>query len=71
MFSRASDFVARFGGEEFVILLPETCLQDAIQMAEKCRCQIFELNIPCKAENIFSKVTVSIGVNTLDTEKII
>ncbi|MFW1666127.1 sensor domain-containing diguanylate cyclase [Acinetobacter ursingii] len=69
MFSRASDFVARFGGEEFVILLPETCLQDAIQMAEKCRCQIFELNIPSRAENIFSKVTVSIGVNTLDTEK--
>lgn len=64
------DFVARFGGEEFVILLPETCLQDAIQMAEKCRCQIFELNIPVK-QKIFSKVTVSIGVNTLDTEKII
>ncbi len=34
---RATDFLARFGGEEFVLLLPETNLADAQQVADKLR----------------------------------
>jgi diguanylate cyclase len=34
---RESDFVARFGGEEFIILMPETTGQQAMQVAEKLR----------------------------------
>ncbi|HEX3688527.1 MAG TPA: GGDEF domain-containing protein [Solirubrobacteraceae bacterium] len=37
---RASDFAARFGGEEFLLLLPETDRQGAIELAEKIRRQI-------------------------------
>jgi diguanylate cyclase (GGDEF)-like protein len=37
---RASDFAARFGGEEFVLLLPETDRQGSIELAEKLRRQI-------------------------------
>ena len=37
---RASDFAARFGGEEFLLLLPETDRQGSIELAEKIRKQI-------------------------------
>jgi diguanylate cyclase (GGDEF)-like protein len=37
---RASDFAARFGGEEFLLLLPETDRQGSLQLAEKIRTQI-------------------------------
>jgi diguanylate cyclase (GGDEF)-like protein len=37
---RASDFAARFGGEEFLLLLPETDRQGSIELAEKLRKQI-------------------------------
>ena len=36
-YSRQVDFVGRYGGEEFVILLPETTLADAIKFADKMR----------------------------------
>jgi diguanylate cyclase len=34
---RESDFIGRFGGEEFIILMPETTGQQALQVAEKLR----------------------------------
>lgn len=37
---RESDFVARYGGDEFVIMLPETSARRAVQMAERVRSQI-------------------------------
>jgi diguanylate cyclase (GGDEF)-like protein len=37
---RASDFAARFGGEEFLLLLPETDRHGAMELAEKVRRQI-------------------------------
>lgn len=37
---RESDFVARFGGDEFVLMLPETSSKRALQMAERVRVRI-------------------------------
>ncbi len=37
---RDSDFVARFGGDEFVLMLPETSAKRALQMAERVRLRI-------------------------------
>jgi two-component system, cell cycle response regulator len=54
--SRHSDFVARIGGEEFAVLLPETALFDAMQFGEKLRCNIAIAPIPT------GSVTISIGV---------
>jgi len=39
---RESDFVARYGGDEFVLMLPETASQAAMQMAERVRAAIAE-----------------------------
>lgn len=66
-FARASDFVTRFGGEEFVVLLPETRLDDAVQLAEKFRQNVAALEIPNLASGQMSGVTVSIGVNAHGT----
>jgi two-component system, cell cycle response regulator len=56
--TRQSDFVARFGGEEFVVLLPETPLLEGLQVAEKIRAAVASEDLP-------ARVTVSVGVATM------
>jgi diguanylate cyclase (GGDEF)-like protein len=57
---RKSDVVARFGGEEFLLLLPETTLADARLVAERLRHQVEASVLPLASHAI--KATVSIGV---------
>lgn len=56
---REVDFIARFGGEEFVILLPSTSGNDALQAAEKVRTALE--NSPFNFQGQPVKVTISIG----------
>lgn len=60
---RSSDFAARWGGEEFTILLPNTPLASAMDIAETIRANIEKETIPCSG-NLPTKITASIGVNT-------
>ncbi|SDI96148.1 diguanylate cyclase (GGDEF) domain-containing protein [Pseudomonas flavescens] len=59
--NRAGDLAARFGGEEFVILLPETDLAGALSVAEKIRSSIEQALIEHLASPL-GKVTISAGV---------
>ena len=59
------DIVARFGGEEFVIVLPETDSQSALHMAESLRREVESMSVPINDEGVCLSVTVSIGVSTL------
>ena len=43
---RASDFVARAGGEEFVVLLPDTGLDGALVVAENLRAALLAMTVP-------------------------
>jgi len=61
---RSTDFAARWGGEEFVVLLPVTDSEHATHIAETVRAGIETTIIPCVKDGA-DKVTVSIGVNTL------
>jgi diguanylate cyclase (GGDEF)-like protein len=61
---RSGDFAARWGGEEFVVLLPNTVLTGALDIAEKIRMDVEEELIPC-ANGSTNRVTISIGVNSL------
>jgi diguanylate cyclase (GGDEF)-like protein/PAS domain S-box-containing protein len=59
--ARATDLVARFGGEEFVFLLPETDLKGATVFAEKIRLAVGELALPHAYSSVADHVTVSLG----------
>jgi diguanylate cyclase (GGDEF)-like protein len=62
---RATDFVVRYGGEEFVILLPETRVTDAQQVAEKLRKTVGETVMESTSKpGLTFGCTVSAGVST-------
>ena len=63
--SRAGDFVARVGGEEFVAVLSNTHSQGAYKVAERVRLSVEELHIPHRSSASGSVVTISIGVVTI------
>jgi len=63
-FRRSGDFVARWGGEEFVVLLPNTHLAGAMEVAEKIRADIEKTDIICNGGSPL-RITLSIGVNSL------
>ena len=60
--ARKVDFVGRYGGEEFVILLPSTSLKDGVRFGDKLRSMIENFKFIYKNERI--KVTISSGVAT-------
>lgn len=59
---RASDLVARFGGEEFAVLLPHTTAQRAHAVAERIHDGLAQLAIPHATSDTAPVVTVSIGL---------
>ena len=63
---RKSDVVCRFGGEEFVLLLPNTDYDDAKKVAEKIRKKVKKSEV-LYGKNNSLKFTVSIGVAQVDT----
>lgn len=63
--SRTQDLVARVGGEEFLMICPDTSIKAAAQHAERIR-KTFEAAV-IKTGNVVCKITVSIGVAEQDT----
>ncbi len=68
---RTSDIAARFGGEEFVVVLPETTskeakgpLREATKLADRLRIAASEVELPYKGDII--TFTISCGVSTHD-----
>ena len=59
---RGADVAARFGGEEFSILLPQTTSEEAIAIAERIRSNVEQAEFPHR------KVTLSIGVASCSAE---
>lgn len=55
---REIDVAARWGGEEFIVLLPQTTKENAFKAAERISESISGMNFP----NISSRLTVSIGI---------
>ncbi len=72
--TRAGDYVFRYGGEEFLILLPGTSLEAASLFAERCRSHIERSSLSYADSQI--EMTVSIGVSVLlpderDSERVL
>ena len=58
---RTTDLLARFGGEEFCFLFPETTAENALLLAERLRVAISGVRFEAEAERF--SVTISIGIS--------
>ncbi|HEX9113544.1 MAG TPA: GGDEF domain-containing protein, partial [Nitrospirota bacterium] len=62
----STDTCFRYGGEEFSILLAETDVNEAIAVAERVRKSVEDYPFTVKVAHPLEKVTVSLGISTLD-----
>ncbi len=61
--TRSTDYVARFGGEEFILILPETSLDNAFVVAENIRNAVEKLQVRnTKTGDIINAITASFGI---------
>ncbi len=65
---RKSDYIFRYGGEEFLILMPTTDLISAVKVLNKLRKQLENQTFRCDSHKI--KITVSIGVKEINENEI-
>lgn len=64
LLNRPEDFLARYEGGKFIIILPETNMNGALQVGERLRQGIEELQIPHSMSSTSNYVTSSFGVGT-------
>lgn len=61
---RQADFVARFGGEEFVIVLPDTSVEDALHVVNRIKDNLAKADLKHDFSPINNKVTLSFGITS-------
>ncbi|ART62265.1 GGDEF domain-containing protein [Kushneria marisflavi] len=64
--SRSSDLLVRYGGEEFVIVLPDTDEAGAKHLGDQLRAAIERLKVPHEALGKEAFVTISVGVSSIE-----
>ncbi len=64
---RPGDSVSRYGGEEFLVILPDTSAEGALAVAERLRERVMALEIVHETNPIGSVLTISLGVMTWDS----
>jgi len=64
---RGQDTASRYGGEEFTVMLPNTLKEDAMQVAERIRNNIENMNFEYEGKKV--KVTISGGVSVFDPDE--
>ncbi len=67
--TRQSDIIARFGGEEFVILLPNIEIKSALSLAQKIRKNVEKIEVVSDTEEII-KFTISIGISEINYDDV-
>jgi diguanylate cyclase (GGDEF)-like protein len=57
---RRTDVIGRFGGEEFAVILPDTGAESALQIAERLRANVAQIDVQGSRRSL----SISIGVTT-------
>ena len=66
---RPADYLGRYGGEEFIVILPETDIEGGLLVAENLRDAVESLKIPHEKSN-YGSVTISIGIASTVPKKV-
>jgi diguanylate cyclase (GGDEF)-like protein len=61
---RQTDIFGRYGGEEFIIFMPHTALDDAVILSERIRQAVADRKIQSQWEGSSINITISLGVAT-------
>jgi diguanylate cyclase (GGDEF)-like protein len=64
---RATDTICRFGGEEFIVLMPEAMRDEALAMAERLREKVSDITVVAPEGTL--SLTISLGVAGLEPDK--
>jgi len=59
---RPADFAARYGGDEFALVLPNTSSNGAIHIADQIRRQVFDMGVKSKTRGKIASISLSIGI---------
>lgn len=62
---RSHDIICRYGGEEFLVVAPETSVIEASELAERLRCAAEEITIPADIATTTVNINISLGVSQL------
>lgn len=71
---RTVDTVARFGGEEFIVLMPETSREEACQVAERVRHAVSDIPVETEAGNVSTSLSIGVaqlGDTSIDMDRLI
>lgn len=66
---RQDDLAGRYGGDEFVILMPETSLPACQKVAERC-CKVITEE-PFQIDALILQMSISVGLATLETDRVL
>ena len=64
---RASDLVARYGGDEFIVILPDTSAKQALPVAERIRASVAAIRVGADQQEPVA-VTLSMGIADIRRE---
>lgn len=65
---RPNDMLVRYGGDEFVMLLPQSSLKEGVDIAERLRTSVSVLSLGVTEEGELPSATVSLGISQMQDE---